>query len=256
MPLGTSIFLIASARSFATPSPRRCLGHLDHDGRLDPDDRRHRRARSVAVLHDRLGSPARGARGPRGRTRHLPRAAGPLARESPGAGLARRYAQPVSDPTASAGLLIDAARLADWMAAEPGLQVIDVREPHEREAGHIAEHAAHRAEPPHRRGGEHRPRPSRHLLLPRRRTLRNGGRSLPRRRLRGILPGRGPGALGRSGPAALARGRHCGRPLERRPRWRLRPTSRKSGAATAGPPGTSTTWATVRAFARSARVSA
>jgi rhodanese-related sulfurtransferase len=35
-------------------------------------------------------------------------------------------------------LQIDPARLADWMREEPDLQVIDVREPHEREAGHIA----------------------------------------------------------------------------------------------------------------------
>lgn len=33
---------------------------------------------------------------------------------------------------------IDAATLADLMAADPALQVIDVREPYEREAGHIA----------------------------------------------------------------------------------------------------------------------
>jgi len=43
----------------------------------------------------------------------------------------------VSDSTASKGLLIDSARLAEWMASESDLQVIDVREPHEREAGHI-----------------------------------------------------------------------------------------------------------------------
>lgn len=35
-------------------------------------------------------------------------------------------------------LQIDPARLADWMREQPDLQVIDVREPHEREAGHIA----------------------------------------------------------------------------------------------------------------------
>jgi rhodanese-related sulfurtransferase len=35
------------------------------------------------------------------------------------------------------GLLIDAARLAEWIGDDPGLQVIDVREPREREAGHI-----------------------------------------------------------------------------------------------------------------------
>jgi hydroxyacylglutathione hydrolase/adenylyltransferase/sulfurtransferase len=33
---------------------------------------------------------------------------------------------------------LDPERVADQLAAEPGLQVIDVREPYEREAGHIA----------------------------------------------------------------------------------------------------------------------
>src|SRR5690242_17293801 len=33
---------------------------------------------------------------------------------------------------------IDPAALADWQAREPDLQVVDVREPYEREAGHIA----------------------------------------------------------------------------------------------------------------------
>jgi rhodanese-related sulfurtransferase len=33
---------------------------------------------------------------------------------------------------------VDPGQLADWLAREPGLQVIDVREPYEREAGHIA----------------------------------------------------------------------------------------------------------------------
>jgi rhodanese-related sulfurtransferase len=37
----------------------------------------------------------------------------------------------------SSGLLIDPERLAEWLASEPALQVIDVREPYEREAGHI-----------------------------------------------------------------------------------------------------------------------
>jgi rhodanese-related sulfurtransferase len=33
---------------------------------------------------------------------------------------------------------IDPGEVADWRTREPELQVIDVREPHEREAGHIA----------------------------------------------------------------------------------------------------------------------
>jgi rhodanese-related sulfurtransferase len=36
-------------------------------------------------------------------------------------------------------LKLDPARLADWIAEQADLQVIDVREPHEREAGHIAD---------------------------------------------------------------------------------------------------------------------
>ncbi|HEV7937305.1 MAG TPA: rhodanese-like domain-containing protein [Solirubrobacteraceae bacterium] len=32
---------------------------------------------------------------------------------------------------------IDPEQLAEWMSADPGLQVIDVREPYEREAGYI-----------------------------------------------------------------------------------------------------------------------
>ena len=37
------------------------------------------------------------------------------------------------------GISIDAATLAGLMAADAGLQLIDVREPYEREAGHIPE---------------------------------------------------------------------------------------------------------------------
>ncbi len=33
---------------------------------------------------------------------------------------------------------IDPSRLAEWMIRDPDLQVVDVRETHEREAGHIA----------------------------------------------------------------------------------------------------------------------
>jgi rhodanese-related sulfurtransferase len=36
------------------------------------------------------------------------------------------------------GIEVDPERLAGWLAEEPDLQVIDVRESHEREAGHIA----------------------------------------------------------------------------------------------------------------------
>jgi hydroxyacylglutathione hydrolase/adenylyltransferase/sulfurtransferase len=36
-------------------------------------------------------------------------------------------------------LSIDPQRLADWIAEDPQLQVVDVREPYERDAGHIAD---------------------------------------------------------------------------------------------------------------------
>jgi rhodanese-related sulfurtransferase len=35
-------------------------------------------------------------------------------------------------------LELEPERLAAWLSEEPQLQVVDVREPHEREAGHIA----------------------------------------------------------------------------------------------------------------------
>jgi rhodanese-related sulfurtransferase len=47
------------------------------------------------------------------------------------------YARRVSDAASTQGMLVDPARLAELMAAQPELQVVDVREPHEREAGYI-----------------------------------------------------------------------------------------------------------------------
>ena len=44
----------------------------------------------------------------------------------------------MSDGDRSAAIEIDPERLAAWLGEEPDLQVIDVREPYEREAGHIA----------------------------------------------------------------------------------------------------------------------
>lgn len=38
----------------------------------------------------------------------------------------------------AAQIEIEPVAVADWMAEDPALQVIDVREPYEREAGHIA----------------------------------------------------------------------------------------------------------------------
>jgi|SRR5271166_1629783 len=43
----------------------------------------------------------------------------------------------MSQQQTAAQIEIDPARVADWLARDPSLQVIDVREPHEREAGHI-----------------------------------------------------------------------------------------------------------------------
>jgi rhodanese-related sulfurtransferase len=38
----------------------------------------------------------------------------------------------------SSEIAVDPQRVAEWLAEEPGLQVIDVREDYERQAGHIA----------------------------------------------------------------------------------------------------------------------
>ena len=43
-----------------------------------------------------------------------------------------------STPMDTDQIEIDPEQLADWLAREQDLQVIDVREPYEREAGHIA----------------------------------------------------------------------------------------------------------------------
>jgi rhodanese-related sulfurtransferase len=51
-------------------------------------------------------------------------------------GLAR-YAQTVSASPDNGDLHIDPARLASWLAEEPGPLVVDVREAYERDAGHI-----------------------------------------------------------------------------------------------------------------------
>jgi rhodanese-related sulfurtransferase len=45
----------------------------------------------------------------------------------------------VSAAVDSTQIEIDPEQLADWRAQEPDLQLIDVREPPEREAGHIAD---------------------------------------------------------------------------------------------------------------------
>jgi len=44
----------------------------------------------------------------------------------------------MSAPREAFEIDIDPARVAEWLAEDPSLQVIDVREPYEREAGHIA----------------------------------------------------------------------------------------------------------------------
>jgi rhodanese-related sulfurtransferase len=41
--------------------------------------------------------------------------------------------------TDSAEIAIEPQRVADWLAEDPTLQLVDVREPYEREAGHIAD---------------------------------------------------------------------------------------------------------------------
>jgi rhodanese-related sulfurtransferase len=45
----------------------------------------------------------------------------------------------MSDEQQKETIEVEPARLAEWMGEDPSLQVIDVREPYEREAGHIAD---------------------------------------------------------------------------------------------------------------------
>ncbi len=151
---------------------------------------------------------------------------------------------------------LDPAVLADWLAEGRDLQLIDVREPYEREAGHIAG--------------------TRHIELlqlsaqaatvERERPVvfycRVGSRSehgragVPGRGLRGILDARRPRALGAGGPAAHARGRLRCRPLNRRTDMEAATEYPAVSVARAMPSDISTTSATAPAFARSARASA
>jgi rhodanese-related sulfurtransferase len=41
--------------------------------------------------------------------------------------------------TETADIAIEPQRVADWLADDPSLQLVDVREPYEHEAGHIAD---------------------------------------------------------------------------------------------------------------------
>jgi rhodanese-related sulfurtransferase len=87
-------------------------------------------------------------------------------------------------PAPSSEIGIAPERLAEWLAEDSELQVVDVREPYEREAGHIAG--------------------TRHIeLTKRRRALDDGRAGAARGRLRGLLDGRRPHALG--GGAAATR---------------------------------------------------
>jgi rhodanese-related sulfurtransferase len=43
----------------------------------------------------------------------------------------------MSGPQSAEEIEVDPERLLAWLEEDPGVQVIDVREPHEREAGHI-----------------------------------------------------------------------------------------------------------------------
>ena len=53
----------------------------------------------------------------------------------------RRYAHVMSTPADTTDIEVEPAQVADWLALQddpPAVQVIDVREGYEREAGHIA----------------------------------------------------------------------------------------------------------------------
>ena len=99
---------------------------------------------------------------------------------------------------------VDPERVASWLAQDPSLQVIDVREPYEREAGHIAGTRHIQLVNLTGEASTVDARPSRRFLLPRRRALADGRAGVSRGRLRRLHDGRRPQALGRAGTAAGA----------------------------------------------------
>ncbi len=66
---------------------------------------------------------------------------------------------------------IDPEQLAEWMAADSELQVVDVREPYEREAGFIAGSLHIPLVGAQLQGSGDRARATRRVLLPSRRAL-------------------------------------------------------------------------------------
>ena len=80
---------------------------------------------------------------------------------------------------------------------DPELQLIDVREPYEREAGHIAGTRHIELVELTAQAATHRARAAGRLLLPRGRALGDGRPGVPRRGLRGLLDARRPACAGR-----------------------------------------------------------
>ena len=133
------------------------------------------------------------------------------------------------------------------------IQLIDVREDYEHDAGRIAGARHIEIERLAVAGGHDRARPPGRLLLPPRRALRDGRQRLPPRRLGGLLDGRRARGVGPRRPAARARGRACRGSLgrssrsrcSRSPRRRAPPPRRASRASAtstspihaASPPG-------------------
>ncbi len=105
--------------------------------------------------------------------------------------------------------------VAERLAQEPELQLVDVREPYEHEAGHIPDSRLIELIQLQLAGGDPAAGPPGRLLLPRGLPLADGGTGPAGGRLRGILHGRRATALGAGGPRPGSRRGPGGRPLER-----------------------------------------
>ena len=91
---------------------------------------------------------------------------------------------------------IDPEQLAQWMAEEPELQVVDVREDYEREAGYIEGSRHIPLVELSVQGSGDRARASARVLLPRGRALGHGRPSVSGRRRAGAVDARRARALG------------------------------------------------------------
>ena len=113
-------------------------------------------------------------------------------------GCPRTLCAAMTHPFHSADVDVDADR-AQQLIEEGEVQLVDVREPYEWDAGRIAGARHIELERLASAGGDARPRAAGALLLPPRRPLGHGGQRLPARGLRRLLDGRRADGMGPTG---------------------------------------------------------